>query len=220
MKRVVFNGLLACALLTAVGASPARADIIFYANDPGAVQPDENLLFNDPSLTLTGMTVEGITNTTATLFDISGQESLVASGGQANITGQDGTFTYMLLQPEDLTTSFGQFEANLTVYKSSGPTPSGTVTITTTNTLGQTTTNHYTVGSGENFFSFLATDPDFLRSIEISSTVDLAEIKQIRVGDLTGPDVKDVPEPVSLALFGIGLFGAAVRLRRRRPAQD
>jgi hypothetical protein len=220
VKRLVINGVLACVLLTAVGTVPARADIMFFANSPGSVQPDENLLFNDPSLTLTGLTVQGITNTTSTLFDITGLESLAAGGGQANVSGEDGTFTYMLLQPQSSTTSFGEFEANLTVYKKSGPTPTGTVTVTTTDTLGGVTTNQYTVGAGENFFSFLATDPDFLRSSEISSTVALADIQQIRVGGLTGPDVKSVPEPATLALFGAGLFGVASRLRRRRgPAQ-
>jgi hypothetical protein len=61
-----------------VGVRSASADIIFY-NDPGALQPAENLLFNDPSLTLTGTTIQGITNTTATLFDITGQETLVGA---------------------------------------------------------------------------------------------------------------------------------------------
>jgi hypothetical protein len=207
--------VLACAVVGCAAAQPASAAIVFYANDPGALQPAENLLFNDPSLTMTGLTVQGITNTTATVFDITGQETLAGNGGQANVSGQDGTFTYLLFQAHDPTTLFTQFEANLSVFKTSGPTPTGTVTVRTTNSLGTVTTNSYDVGSGQNFFSLLATDPDFLKSIEVTSTVNLADMEQIRVGGLTGPDVTPVPEPASLMRFGTGLFGLARRLRRR-----
>jgi hypothetical protein len=202
--------------MLAVGsAQPARADIIFYPDKPGKVQPDENLLFNDPSLTLAGTTVNGITNTTATLFDITGQETLVADGGQAKVSGSDGTFTEMLIEPDAVDTFFTEFEANLAVFHDRGPTPTGTVTVTTTDKLGSTLSFPYDVGAGENFFSFLATDPDLLRSISISSTVPLAEIRQIRVGGLTGPEVS-VPEPATLVVFGLGLVAAGRRLRRRR----
>jgi hypothetical protein len=206
---------VAFAVVACAGVQSARADIIFFHNDPGALQPAENLLFNDPSLTMTGLTVQGVTNTTGTLFDITGQEMLVGNGGQANVSGQDGTFTYLLFRADDPTTLFTEFEANLTVFKTTGPTPTGTVTVTTTNSLGGTTTNSYDVGSGQNFFSLRATDPDFLRSILIASTVNLADMEQIRVGGLTGPDVTNVPEPASMLLFGTGLLGMARRLRRR-----
>ena len=220
MKRAIVRSLMVCAVI-AGAAGQASASIVFYGSDPGALQPSENLLFNDPSLTLSGTTVNGVTNTTATLFDITGQENLLGNGGQASVSGADGTFTYLLLAPSDPTTVFGEFEANLTVYKTTGPSPTGTVTVSATNSLGVVTTNQYTVGGGQNFFSLRATDPDFLRSITVTSTVDLASMEQIRVGGISGPDAggSQIPEPATLLLFGTGLVGMARTLRRRSAAR-
>ena len=233
MKTKVLGYALACAALVVVTAHPANASILFFGNQPGVVQPDENLLFNSPSLTLVGMTVEGVTNTSATLFDIVGQESLTADGGQAKVSGTDGTFTWLSLTPGETDMFFSEFEANLSVFHQRGPTPTGTVTVSTTNKLGVVSTNSYDVGAGQNFFSLVAVDPDLIRSITVSSTVPLAQIEQIRVGGLTvpdeqlptdgppsdgpsdGPSTGPVPEPGTLALFGFGLMAVGRVLRRR-----
>ena len=211
----VWRSALACGLLLTGIATPAKADILFYFTDPGAIQPEENLLFNDPSLTLSGLTVEGITNQTSTILDLTGQESLVADGGQALVSGADGTFTWLNIEPESSTTLFGEFEANLTVYKTSGPTPTGTVTVSVTNNFGATETGTYDVGAGQNFFSLLAVDPQLIRSMLVTSTVPLASIGQIRVGGIETQDITPVPEPGSLLLFGTGLLLAGRRLKGR-----
>lgn len=214
--RNVLRAALICGFVSTVSATQARADILFYFNQPGALQPSENLLFNDPGLTLTGLTVQGSTNQTGAIFDATGQESLIAGGGQARISGSDGAFTWLTITPDAAATLFGEFEANLTVYKSSGRTPTGTVTVAVTNNFGATETNSYGVGAGQNYFSLLAVDPQLIRSILITSTVPLANIEQIRVGALQqAQTLATVPEPGSLLLFGTGLLALGHRVRRR-----
>ena len=214
---MVLGSVVTCGLLLLGTASAARADIIFYFHNPGAIQPEENLLFNADGLVLSGLTVQGITNNTGALVDITGQELLLANGGQARVSGQDGTFTWLQIQPDAAGTLFGEFEANLSVFKTSGPTPTGTVTVAVTNNFGDIETSNYNVGAGQNYFSLLAIDPQLIRSILITSTVPLANIEQIRLGEIQqdgGGGDATVPEPASLLMFGVGLIAIARRFRR------
>jgi hypothetical protein len=119
-----------------------------------------------------------------TLMDITGVEPLVADGGQARVSGVDGAFTTLTLSGDDVDTFFDEFEARLTVFKTSGPTPTGEVTVTVTNNFGNQETGQYSVGAGQNYFSLLAVDPQLIRSIQIGSTVPLENIEQIRFGGI------------------------------------
>lgn len=218
--RNLVRGALACAVLLIGMNSPARADIIFYFG-PGAIQPEENLLFND-SLVLSGLTVQGVTNQTGTIIDITGQETLNAvAAGQARVTSGDNGFQWLLIEPNQPGVLFGEFEANLLVFSDPGPAVSGSVTVAVTNNFGQIESASYDVSSaGQNYFSLLAVDPQLIRSILITSTLDLADIRQIRLGDVQTvttpppPPPGEVPEAGSLALFGLGLLAMARRLRR------
>jgi hypothetical protein len=215
--RHVLSGGLVCGILLMGTVAPAQADIIFFFNQPGIVQPSENLLFNDPSLVLTGTTVTGLTNQSMTLMDITGVEPLVADGGQARVSAVDGAFTTLTLSGDDVDTFFDEFEARLTVFKPNGPTPTGEVTVTVTNNFGNQETGQYSVGAGQNYFSLLAVDPQLIRSIQISSTVPLENIEQIRFGGIqeyVGGPSPTVPEPATLTIFGTALLLTGRRLRR------
>jgi hypothetical protein len=201
--------------------APAQAAIIIDFEAPFPSNPELNVLFNDPSLTLWGTTIEGITNSSpGTVFQFQGVEALAGDGGQAAIEADDGAFTSLRITPEAAGTFFAKFEANLAVLKPAQGHASGTVTVTAYDKFGNPTVAQHVIGSnGSNFFNVFASAPDLLSAILIESTVSLAEARQIRVGGVTFdiPDSSEaeVPEPAQLLLFGAGLLAMGRRLRKR-----
>jgi len=211
-----------CAAIAAFGAAPARAAVIIDFEPPFGSNPEFNILFNDPSLTLSGTTVEGVTNSTpGTVFHFTGLEPLAADGGQALIEAADGAFTSLWIEPEGAGIGFTRFEANLDVLKPARGHASGTLTVTVYDILGNPTSAQHTIASnGSNFFNVLASGPDLIRAILIESAVSLEDARQIRVGGFQAPgggeEEIEVPEPAELLLVGVGLLAVARRLRGGR----
>lgn len=218
--RSFIHALTCCALVTAFGPASAQAGIIIDFEPPYPSNPEWNILFNDPSLTLSGTTVEGITNSTpGSVFHFTGVESLLGDGGQARVQPGDGAFTYLLIEPEANDTWFTKFEANLSVLKPARGHASGTLTVTAYDKFGVPTVGTHTIGSnGSNFFNVFASGSDLISAILIESAVSLTEARQIRVGGLvTDPgETEQVPEPAELLLLGAGLLAVGSRMRKRQ----
>lgn len=197
-------------------ASSARADIIIVAGGiPG--NPDENILFNDPGLTTTGLTVEGITNTTGVIFTLTENSEQVStpSNGQARVAAADGgAYNYLLIQPQDPSLVFEQLEANVNLNLPGND----TTNIRITATGSETKILNFTGGPGQNFFNVYVILSQYVSSVLIETTSGdfIEDVRQVRVGGVQSQPESQVSEPVSLLLLGGGLSAAAALARRRR----
>ena len=207
--------LLAAAAASLALASPAAATVVINVG-PGALQPDENLLFNnnpDP-----GLTIEGITNQTNTLVSITGGETLVGDGGQARLDTQDGlistafTFNGFSNQLIGFNLSDATRAFTSTEFRLFGGTATE-ATLTFVDTMGEVFQR--TVAIPPNgFFSALAIDGQLIDYFSIAANGSIGDIRQIRVGGVQAIPV--VPEPATWAMMLLGFGGVGVLMRRRR----
>jgi hypothetical protein len=97
------------------------------------------------------------------------------------------------------------------------PGGTGMATITATNQFGLQSAFTLVLGNGQNFFTLTTDALQFITDVMISTTVGLADVRQIRLGDVVA-----VPGPV----VGGGLpallaaLGALLVLGRRRHKQS
>ena len=186
-------------------AAGAYADITIVEG-AFAVNP-ENTQFNDPGLILTGPVVEGAGSTTGTIIEFfnAGEDLAAIAAGAARVSGLDGHFTNLSIQLQDPLMAFVEIEFNLIALGNAD------VTITAHSTKGGTTIESFGVSSnGNNRFTVSSTLPDHITLVEIASTVNLQDIRQIRF-----EGVQVVPEPATFIALGAGVLLLAARKRRR-----
>lgn len=202
-------------------ATPALAGVEIIEG-PGAVQPEENVLFDtndDGPATI----ISGSTNQTGSIVKFESLEAGVqiigtSANGQAKVeTVEDSSsvsdIAFFLDDPDAL--GFTEFEFNLFKSLDAGQ----SVTITAEYISGITGDTIFEIfaldGSGQNYFSGLATDGDYFTSITIdASGIGAQDLRQVRLGGLVfETPTPAIPEPSTWAMLLIGFFGIGGVLR-------
>jgi len=222
MQKRWFTGVAAALFAAFVVAGTAQATLVFEAkNDPQA--DEENILLNNNDV---GTTLTGTLNQSGALFNIIGNETLKSqANGQATVSAQDGSFTYLKIEPVTNGTTFQ--DVILDIFLAGTGQQSGNVTFTAFLAGGgSVTSGSLSLNQGSNFFTIIASGGQSLVGLELNEGGDDAidQVRQIRISGVTTctdgcQPPPPVAEPGTLALLGtsmLGMIGVASR-RRLQP---
>lgn len=206
-NRKLMGTKLTLTTLALVTLSAASQAAITFIEGGGGIPVSETVLFNDPGLILSGLRVTGKGNTTGAIVEFydAGETLQAVAAGAARVSGLDGNFTNLSIGLEDPMLAFTGIEFNLVAATT------GQVTLTGHSTKGATAMGTFAMTrSGNNRYSVIATVPDYIDFVEISSTVQIEDIRQIRFNA-----VQVVPEPGTFLALGTGALLLAARRRKR-----
>lgn len=204
-----FRLVLAASALALTIAAPAWATITIFSSPPFPPNPPENVLLNDSS---SGLMVLGTTNQSGTKVTFAGNEILTEpANGQARVVAADGSFNSLTIGLQNPTLGMTALEFNLDTLAN------GPATLTFFDQFGTSFAGTFTLDqNGQNFFTAEASGGEVIKTAQISSTVGLADIAQVRLG--TSP-ISAIPEPAAWGMMILGFFGLGAILRSRRRAK-
>ncbi len=221
--------------LSLLATVPARADLVLQTGLVGGSGGLSNVVFNPCGLgTQLGVTIQGCLNDSpTTLVNFFGLENLtIGGGGQATIVADDGAFDALHIQLADPTLGFTKLQFNIDALDDGTASFIGVDQFGTVFNFGSFEID----GNGQNLFTMSALNGQVATSFTILSTTPLQSISdlgQVRLGassaavcangatnfPICSLQVVETPEPISVALMGVGLLGlGAARMFRRRGA--
>jgi hypothetical protein len=234
--------LLAVSALTIFTAVPARADLLYFFNNPSGYQStlntlgltDVNVLFNGAgAIPGPANPVTGRTNVGGDIVAFSSDENLeTPSSGQARVDGADGSFDSLTIAPFVLGDLFQAISFNINPVNPGGPPTSGPVTFSLLGPgvapgiqpAGDQPPVQTVPSNGLFFFGAIAINDQRVSSVDIlSPNLLIDDVRQVRVAgpnpgggdDLTPQPITPIPEPTSLLLLGSGMLLGLRHLRRK-----